>query len=57
MESVRKHSKEIFYGGTVCIVLLFIVLGYIFPANDSGIAAHNTLSMDSDQGMYTNWFT
>lgn len=57
MVSIPKHSKEIFYGGTACILLLFILLGYIFPATDGDIAANRTLSMDSDQGMYTNWFS
>ncbi|MCG7848980.1 MAG: hypothetical protein MIO93_07355 [ANME-2 cluster archaeon] len=57
MVSISEHSKEIFYGGTTFIILLFILLGYIFPATDSDIAANRTMSLDSDQGMYTNWFT
>jgi len=57
MVSISEYSKEIFYGGTAFIILLFILLGYVFPATDSDIAANRTISLDSDQGMYTNWFT
>ncbi len=56
MVSISKHSKEVFYGGTVFVILLFILLGYVYPATQGDIASNRTISLDGDQGMYTNWF-
>lgn len=32
MVSISKHAKEVFYGGTAFVIMLFVVLGYMFPA-------------------------
>ncbi|MDF1557654.1 MAG: hypothetical protein P1P80_05685 [ANME-2 cluster archaeon] len=57
MVSISKHSKEIFYGGTVFIILLFILFGYVYPATGGDDAANRTLPFNNGQGMYTSWFT
>lgn len=56
MVSISKHSKEVFYGGTIFILLFFIFAGYINPATQNDIEADRTIPFNDNYGMYTNWF-
>lgn len=57
MVTISKHAKEIFFGGTVFIILLFILVGYVYPATTADAQANRTIPFNNDHGMYTSWFS
>lgn len=61
MVSIAKHAKEMFFGGTIVIIMFVAVIGFMYPATTDDIVNGDTIPFRDDSGrlimgQWTHWF-